>query len=100
MLSDSPEMVDETLLPDAATADESAFEGEEETRELMVDATGNGQRLDRFLAGAVAEFSRSYLQQLIEAGLLTRNGQPCSKAATKLRAGDRLALVLRATAQS
>ncbi|WP_371686254.1 RluA family pseudouridine synthase [Brachymonas denitrificans] len=100
LLPDSPEIADDALLPDAAAADESALEADDETRELMVDAAGNGQRLDRFLAGAVAEFSRSYLQQLIEAGLLTRNGQPCSKAATKLRAGDRLALVLRATAQS
>ena len=100
LLPESPEMVDDTLLPDAAAADESVFEVEEETRELTVDATASGQRLDRFLAGAIAEFSRSYLQQLIEAGLLRRNGQPCGKTATKLRAGDRLSLVLRATAQS
>ena len=100
MLPESPEMVDDTLLPDAAAADESVLEVEEETRELTVDPTASGQRLDRFLAGAIAEFSRSYLQQLIEAGLLRRNGQPCGKTATKLRAGDRLSLVLRATAQS
>lgn len=100
LLPDLNDPDDETTLPGTAGGDEPPLDAEEETRELQVDAASSGQRLDRFLAGAVTEFSRSYLQQLIEAGLLTRNGQPCSKAATRLRAGDRLALVLRATAQS
>lgn len=81
-------------------ADEAALEAQEETRLLMVDAAGAGVRLDRFLALQISEFSRSYLQQLIDASLLQRNGQVCTKAATKLRFGDRLELVLRATAQS
>ena len=75
-------------------------QAEAELRVLQVDAAGNGMRLDRYLAEQVSEFSRSYLQQLIEQGLLRRLGQPCSKAATKLRVGDRLELELRPTAQS
>ena len=75
-------------------------QAEAELRVLQVDAAGNGMRLDRYLAEQVPEFSRSYLQQLIEQGLLRRLGQPCSKAATKLRVGDRLELELRPTAQS
>lgn len=72
-----------------------------EIRELLVsNHADHGQRLDRFLAQQVGEFSRSHLQQLIAEGLLLRNGQPCTKAATRLQVGDRLALTLRDTAQS
>ncbi|MDO4768758.1 MAG: RluA family pseudouridine synthase [Brachymonas sp.] len=74
---------------------------EAEIRELLViNNADHGQRLDRFLAQQVSEFSRSHLQQLIAEGLLLRNGQPCTKAATRLQVGDRLALTLRDTAQS
>ncbi|MDO5654432.1 MAG: RluA family pseudouridine synthase, partial [Brachymonas sp.] len=74
---------------------------QEEWRSLQVQADGHGVRLDRFLAQQqVQEFSRSHLQHLIADGLLQRNGQVCTKAATRLVAGDRLELLLRATAQS
>ena len=42
------------------------IQAEAELRVLQVDAAGNGMRLDRYLAEQVPEFSRSYLQQLIE----------------------------------
>ena len=73
---------------------------EAEIREWQLAPADHGQRLDRFLAQQVQEFSRSHLQQLIADGLLLRNGQPCTKAATRLRIGDRLSLTLRDTAQS
>ena len=85
-------MMDEESLPPPGT--------DAEVRELIAGAADHGQRLDRFLAQQVREFSRSHLQQLIADGLLLRNGQACTKAATRLQAGDRLALTLRDTAQS
>lgn len=72
----------------------------EEVRLLQAAPAQHGLRLDRFLAQQVGEFSRSYLQQLIADGLLHRNGQVCTKAATRVLAGDQYRLVLRATAQS
>lgn len=91
--------------PEAASladwTEENEEQNSEEVRELAVtNSADHGNRLDRFLAQSVQEFSRSYLQQLIAEGLLRRNGQPCVKASTPLRIGDRLTLVMRATAQS
>ena len=85
-------------LPGGATEDEA--DAQEEIRALQAAGADHGQRLDRFLAQQVPEFSRSHLQHLIAQGLLVRNGLPCTKAATRLHAGDRLALTLRDTAQS
>ena len=85
-------------LPD--WADEADTAPAQEERLLTASAADHGTRLDRFLAQQVDAFSRSYLQQLMAEGLLTRNGQPCTKPATKVLAGDQYRLVLRATAQS
>ena len=41
---------------------------DEEVRSSQVPVALHGQRLDRALAQMVPEFSRSYLQQLIEQG--------------------------------
>jgi len=71
-----------------------------EVRDLAVAVGQHGERLDRVLAGSVAEFSRSYLQQLIEAGHVCLNGQRLTKVSQKLKAGDRLRLELRPTPQS
>lgn len=81
---------------------EEAGEGsaEFELREISLDATAHGARLDRALADRVGEFSRSYLQQLIEAGALKRNGLPVLRCATRVQAGDQLTLELRPTLQS
>jgi 23S rRNA pseudouridine1911/1915/1917 synthase len=71
-----------------------------EQREWTVEPEQHGLRLDRHLALQVHEFSRSYLQQLIEAGAVQRNGLPALKAAQKISLGDRIAIELRPTAQS
>ena len=47
---------------------------EAEWRNVRVPASQHGARLDRALTDGVPEFSRSYLQQLIDAGLVTVNG--------------------------
>jgi len=71
-----------------------------ELRAWQVDARLHGLRLDRALAGQVPEFSRSYLQQLIEAGAVTLDGRVVRKPAHKVHAGQRGTIELRPTPQS
>jgi 23S rRNA pseudouridine1911/1915/1917 synthase len=73
---------------------------EVEWRKLSVSAEQHGVRLDRALVDAAPEFSRSYLQQLIEAGLVTVNAHTAHKASLKVKAGDTLVIELRPTPQS
>ena len=80
--------------------DEGEGSAEMELRQVEVPADSHGSRLDRALAGIVPEFSRSYLQQLIEAGVVRLNGLTVSKASTKVKAGDALTIELRPTPQS
>ena len=71
-----------------------------EVRQLKVDPALHGQRLDRALAIGVCEFSRSYLQQCIEAGDVQLDGEPALKASLKVRLGQLVSITLRATPQS
>lgn len=73
---------------------------ESELRALQIAEAQHGQRLDRALVELVPEFSRSYLQQLIEAGAVTLNGRPSLKPAAKVKAGDAGSIELRPTQQS
>jgi 23S rRNA pseudouridine1911/1915/1917 synthase len=73
---------------------------ETEWRSLVVTTQAHGLRLDRALADAVSEFSRSYLQQLIEAGAVEVDARSCLKPSTKVRAGQSLRIELRPTPQS
>ena len=79
---------------------DDAEEGNQEERTFLCDASVHGKRLDAALVQLVDEFSRSYLQQLIERGAATLNSQVVHKAATKVKAGDNLSIVLHATPQS
>lgn len=97
------------LIISAATApenisDEAQEEGETaaemELRRVTVPAGSHGSRLDRALAVIVPEFSRTYLQQLIEAGVVKLGGVLVTKASTKVKAGDELLVELRPTPQS
>ena len=71
-----------------------------ELRELVFGEDQHGLRLDRALVELVSEFSRSYLQQLIELGGVTVNGTVASKASVRVKAGDAGVIVLRPTPQS
>lgn len=71
-----------------------------EHRSLEVMADGHNLRLDKWLAQAIPDFSRSYLQQLIEADAVALNGVVVSKSSHKLRIGDHLVVELRPTEQS
>ncbi len=71
-----------------------------ELRTGVIAVSEHGERLDRALVQLVPEFSRSYLQQLIECGLVQVNTRVVSKASAKVKAGDGIAIELRPTQQS
>jgi 23S rRNA pseudouridine1911/1915/1917 synthase len=71
-----------------------------EVRQIQVPMGLHGQRLDRAFATLVPEFSRSYLQQLIEQGDALVDERVTTKVSTKVRLGHRLQITLRATPQS
>ena len=73
---------------------------EEEVRTAVVPMALHGQRLDRVFAQLVPEFSRSYLQQLIEQGDALIDGRVTTKVSAKVRLGHQLQITLRATPQS
>jgi len=88
-------------VPDPAEADEGADPVESsELRPFTVGQAEHGQRLDRALAALVPEFSRNYLQQLIEAGAVELQGRTLLKASATVRVGQTGRIELRPTPQS
>jgi len=71
-----------------------------ELRAWTIGTDQHGLRLDRALSALVPEFSRSYLQQLIEAGAVTQRALTLRKPAHKVRAGEQGQIELRPTPQS
>ena len=86
------------LIEDAQ--DEADGSAEMELRRVSVPVQNHGSRLDKALADLVPEFSRSYLQQLIEAGCVQVKGVKATKPSLKVKAGDELTIELRPTPQS
>ena len=84
----------------ALPEDEAEDAPQGELREWTLEAAHHARRLDHVLAELVPEFSRSYLQQLVNAGAVSLNGRRTSRPAHRLKAGDRLAVELRPTPQS
>jgi len=64
-------------------------------RELIVTRDDAGTRLDRFVVAQCPDLSRARSQQLIEAGQILLDGHP-TKAAHKLRAGERITVRVQA----
>ena len=60
----------------------------------------SGHRLDKCLAAAIPEFSRSYLQQLLVRGDVTLDGLPVTKVSMKVHAGQHILATLRPTPQA
>nr|MDP2190185.1 RluA family pseudouridine synthase [Rhodoferax sp.] len=71
-----------------------------ELRYLVFGEAQHGLRLDRALVELVPEFSRSYLQQLIDLEGVTINREVVRKPSTRVKAGDIGAIELRPTPQS
>jgi 23S rRNA pseudouridine1911/1915/1917 synthase len=81
--------------------DEPADAGPEaESRPFAIDVAQHGERLDRALAVLVPEFSRSYLQQLIESGAVELAGRPATRSSLRVKAGETGQVELRPTPQS
>lgn len=98
---DGSQVVDaaSTHVDEFAEVDSDAAE-HPEIRTLQIGIAQHGQRLDRSLADAVTEFSRNYLQQLLAQGAVSLNGQVVSKAAQRVKVGDRICVEMRETLQS
>jgi 23S rRNA pseudouridine1911/1915/1917 synthase len=90
------------LAPDLhAGLDEPADAGPEaELRAFVIAPELHGQRLDHALVALAPEFSRSYLQQLVEAGAVTLNGALAKRSSHKVRAADKGTIELKPTPQS
>lgn len=71
-----------------------------EIRSVSVPVACHASRLDLTVTKLVPEFSRSYLQQLIQAGVVQINGVVTTKTSVKTKAGDQLSIELRPTPQS
>jgi 23S rRNA pseudouridine1911/1915/1917 synthase len=66
---------------------------EDDRREVLtVAADDAGERLDRFLARRLADFSRSRLQTLIRAGNVMREGRAVKELGYRVRSGEIYAL--------
>lgn len=91
-------------MPDTTTFhEESDIDAEVEVREVSVLPNLHGERMDRALALLLPEFSRSYVQQLLNDGSVSRfvpQEAIVSKASAKVRWGERYRVTLRPTAQS
>ena len=99
IISTAPETPDSQGLLEADLGEVESSEAAE-WRHFVVPNEQHGERLDRVLAHSVPEFSRSYLQQLIEQGAVLLAGAPISKSSAKVKAGGQLSVQLRATPQS
>lgn len=96
----SESIISTDLLKSEADLDFALDLEDYETREFSCGEPVHGLRLDNALAQLVAEFSRSYLQQLIERGAAHLNGLVVLKASTKVKVGDKLSIELHTTPQS
>ncbi|MDM0013626.1 RluA family pseudouridine synthase [Variovorax sp. J22P168] len=87
--------------PEAAEHEEGAeLAAASEVRDFRIGTAEHGQRLDRALAVLVPEFSRSYLQQLIDAGMVEIEGRVVTKTSASVHAGAVGRIELRPTPQS
>ena len=89
----------DATLPDDAPAG-ADLEADAEVREAVVSRDQHLLRLDKALVAMAVEFSRSWLQQLIERGHVQVDGQVQTSAARRLKVGQRLRLALVPTAES
>jgi 23S rRNA pseudouridine1911/1915/1917 synthase len=71
-----------------------------EVRRFVVAVDGHGQRLDKLLVTHAAEFSRSYLQGLIERGRVRVDGAVAGAASRRLRVGQEVGIELQPTDES
>jgi len=56
--------------------------------EIIINEEMNGTRLDLVLSAALEEFSRSFIQKLLEGGSVSVNGKVCKEKKYKAHTGD------------
>ena len=61
---------------------------------ITAEEDNRGDRLDRFLAGEIADYSRSQIQRLIESGHVTHSRYAQAKANSDIREGDVITVAL------
>nr|WP_286999142.1 MULTISPECIES: RluA family pseudouridine synthase [Comamonas] len=88
------------LLESEDAAEVEAGASAVEVRELKAGMAQHGTRLDKTLVDLVPEFSRSYLQQLLEQGAVQLNHKSATKASAKVKLADVITIEMRPTAQS
>lgn len=71
-----------------------------DVRDIEIPLDMHGWRLDRALAATIPEFSRSYLQQLIDDGAVRWRNAVASKASVKVAVGDTVRVELHPTQQA
>ncbi|MEP7057016.1 MAG: RluA family pseudouridine synthase [Caldimonas sp.] len=86
--------------PDEPEAVADPWNAEPERRATIVATALHGVRLDKAVVAMAPEFSRNHLQGLIEQGCVTLDGRSAASASAKVRAGQRVELVLVPTAES
>ncbi|MBI3383073.1 MAG: RluA family pseudouridine synthase [Aquabacterium sp.] len=100
----SPEVVDLDLADDEWLEPSDVMPvappKEPERRVWDVSEAAHGQRLDVFLVSGASEFSRNHLKHLVEEGCVEVDGKVANSASRKVLAGQRVAVLLKPTAQS
>jgi 23S rRNA pseudouridine1911/1915/1917 synthase len=86
------------LAPETEDAGDPAEDAEQ--RSGRVDAAAHGERLDKWLVSLAAEFSRTYLQGLVEGGQVRVDGRVVTTCARRLTAGQQVAVTLLPTPES
>ena len=61
---------------------------------LIVDPPSQGARLDKFLASALKDFSRTRLSDLIQEGYVTITGEPAKDPAFKVKEGHVITITI------
>jgi 23S rRNA pseudouridine1911/1915/1917 synthase len=89
----------DALNADADEAQEPAAEAPER-RGAVIDGALHGQRLDKAVVALAPEFSRSHLQSLIASGHVSVDGVASNTASRRIRAGQRIEVLLMPTAES
>ena len=61
---------------------------------FTADEDHRGERIDRYLAGEIPDYSRSQIQRLIESGQVGHSRYPAAKSNSDIRQGDVITVAL------
>ncbi len=87
------EMEQEETLDFTEQAQEFEFTNQEQKLEFLVDAESNNIRIDKYLSSIQSELSRSYIQKLIEDGMVFAEDKPV-KSNLKVKTGTLVTIIV------